>query len=136
MPNVYLKDGRPQEEQKDCGVIALAYACDIDYKVAHAICKKAGRKDGHGMDARSIFKKKGKYLGHKEFSKFTIDGKEFLVTCYGRPGMTVKRFCETFKAGTYYVRVGGHICTVKDGIALNQNNLRQKVSFYFKIVKI
>lgn len=46
MANEYLREGRIPTEKKDCSVIALSYAFNIDYSVAHLICKRKGRKDG------------------------------------------------------------------------------------------
>jgi hypothetical protein len=36
------------EGRSDCAVKAIAIACDVPYAVAHAACKKLGRKDRDG----------------------------------------------------------------------------------------
>lgn len=35
-------------ETNDCAVKAIALVCDVPYEIAHAVCKKLGRKDRDG----------------------------------------------------------------------------------------
>ena len=126
MANIYLKDGRIPTESKDCSVIALSYAFNIDYSNAHDICKKAGRKNNRPF---SLFKVFG---FHKMTNGRIINGKTVIYNF--RPKMTVGRFRNTYNKGTYIIRVAGHIFTIIDGVIFNNLNDRRIVSFYYEIV--
>ena len=43
-----------KRETNDCSVIAVAIACDVDYKTAHTALKNAGRKYRRGATLRVI----------------------------------------------------------------------------------
>lgn len=134
--NVYLKEGRLPTESNDCSVIALAYACDLDYKDAHSVCKKRGRKNNKGFSLVNVFRHDNGYsLKEKEFKLFVIADKKFTVTYYGRPKMSVGKFKKHNPVGTFIIRVGGHLFCMKDGEVLNQTNDRDKISYYHKINK-
>lgn len=125
--NTYLKDGRLPSEKNDCTVIALSYAFNIDYLVAHKLCKDAGRIDKHGFHLRDVLnvsknKKSRTFLGRR-------------VGYHGRPKMTVGRFKDNHKAGIYILRVGGHIFAMIDGVIFNQHNMKDKISYYYYISK-
>lgn len=129
--NIYLKEGRIETESKDCAVIALAYAFDIDYEVAHKICKDGGRKDNDGFSLHNIFR-----LREKDFRQFTFkSGDSRVVTRYGRPKMSAGRFRDNYKEGVYIVGVGGHYFTLIDGVIFNNGNDRKKVAYYYKVSK-
>jgi len=136
MANIYLKDGRHAHEKNDCSVIAFSYACDLDYKDAHDICKRIGREDKKGFSLTEVFHNNGHFLKEKEFKQFEFAGKKFVITYYGRPKMSVGKFQKANPLGTFIIRVGGHLFCMKDGIIFNQSNVKDKISYYHKVVKI
>lgn len=138
MANEYLKEGRLPTEKKDCTVIALSYACDLDYNKAHEICKKNGRIDGKGFTLSKVFRDpiSNRLLNEMEFRQFELDGKKFVVTLYPRPKMSVGKFKIKNPTGIFLIRVGGHVFCMKDGVVFNQSNDNDKISYYHKVVKI
>lgn len=44
------------KEDNDCCVCSISHACGVPYRVAHAACKKAGRKNRKGMYDSEIAK--------------------------------------------------------------------------------
>jgi hypothetical protein len=71
-----------------------------------------------------------------DFTKFIVKNKQFMVTYYERPHMSVRRFQKEYQLGIYVIRVGGHIFCMKDGVIFNQSNYNAKISYYFKITRL
>src|SRR5690348_14525752 len=98
MANVYLREGRPTWEQKDCFVISLAYALNIHYSEAHDFCKKRGRKDKRGSQVHRIldmdYHSEKEFMGHK------------LMSAPWRG--TVEKFKAMHPKGTYIVLLNNH----------------------------
>lgn len=125
--NIFVGKGeRLSHEKKDCSVIAIATAFNLEYGKAHAICKKAGRKDNKGFYLATVFRLKNRksctFLGRR-------------VSNRNRPGMSVEKFKLTHPLGTFILWVRGHVCTLIDGNLINQTNLKQHVLKYYKIGK-
>lgn len=125
--NSFSGDGRHWFERNDCSVIAFAYAFDLPYEKAHSICKKAGRIDCHGFNLSDVLrvnkhKKSRQFLGRR-------------VGYHGRPKKTVGRFQKSHPKGIYIIRVGNHIFTMIDGNCLNQNNVKDIISYYYYVSK-
>lgn len=129
MANEYLKEGRITTEKLDCTVIALSYAFNIDYSVAHSICKRNGRKDGCRFSLKDVFDLK---INESKVYKFKENDKR-TVTFHGRPKMTVGKFRDLYKEGIFIVRVGGHIFTIINGVIFNNDNDKSIVADYYYI---
>ena len=82
---VYNDGGREQagfKTQTDCGIRALSIACEISYKEARAILKKAAKngKQGNGQIANGIYKEDLnaalETLGFKWYSAPKFEGRK------------------------------------------------------------
>ena len=123
-------------EKNDCVVRACANAFNISYDVAHKFVAVE-------------FKRKARKGTKKVFSTFSALGKvafdlfqdslfpitkEYKLKCVNKPinkaythkpvQYTVKTFCATFSKGTYIVLVNKHALTVKDGIVIDNPDMR------------
>lgn len=103
-------DGRPATEKKDCVVRAIAFALNITYAEAHAICKANGRRDGDGMfdyQWEPILRKNG-------FVNELADGRK------GWGARVVKTFVtRVATSGRWVLKVRGHAFAVVDGVPLD-----------------
>ncbi len=63
IPTKYSSASHDMKETNDCAVIAVAVACKVSYKEAHAACRRAGRKARRGMFLHQI-KTAINILGH------------------------------------------------------------------------
>lgn len=104
-------------EYNDCTVKAVAMACRVSYKDAHAACKRLGRRDRRGMVSMSVLlvaRHLGfnvtpvKNLKQKNGSKFTA--------------MSVGVKC---KGGYYMAFVNGHVLPVVNGVVYDWTNGRK-----------
>lgn len=136
MANEYLKENRIPTEKKDCSVIALSYACDLDYMVAHEICEKLGRKNGKGFSLCHVFAygPDKKFLKFNDFRKYTFDKKDFTVSHYDSPHMTIERFRKKNPSGVFILNTSKHTFCLKNGEILNQLNLNARIKSYYRII--
>jgi len=123
-------------EKNDCAVRAFANAFNITYDVAHAFTakefKRKARKGTHGVFTTL------KTLGSVTFDLFSDtlfpETKEYKLKCVNEPinrdythkevKYTVKTFCAKFSKGTFIVLVNKHALTIKDGIVIDNPNMR------------
>ena len=107
------------DERSDCTVAALASAADLPYREAHAMLKKAGRKDRRGFQFRlwldnqcAIARMKGTTvrLGNYNVMRVHFD-REY------RP--TLAKFLHDFPRGRFILRKRRHVFTVIDGRVSN-----------------
>lgn len=128
MPNCFIGKGtRHSFEKSDCSVIALSYALDIEYSVAHAICKKNGRIDNKGFNLRWVFnvnisKKSRQFMGRR-------------IGYHTNKHITLQRFIKSHQEGTYIICVNHHYCCLIDGKLFNQWNKNARVKYYFYVSK-
>ena len=54
IPTKYSSASNDMKETNDCAVIAVAVACKVSYKEAHAACRRAGRRPRKGMFLHEI----------------------------------------------------------------------------------
>ena len=123
-------------EKNDCAVRAFANAFNITYDVAHEFTakefKRKARKGTHGVFTTL------KALGGVTFELFSNtlfpETKTYKLKCVNEPinkdythkevKYTVKTFCAKYSKGTYIVLVNKHALTIKDGIVIDNPNMR------------
>ena len=139
-----------KNEKNDCSVRALANAINICYDTAHMFAAtKLERKARKGVKA--MFTKLD-LLGEVTFDLFSntlFPGTKTyklggvlnpINTDYTHKDVsyTVKTFCSKFNKGTYIVLVNKHALTIKDGIVIDNPDMkftgyRRVVESYIKI---
>ena len=104
-----VSDGGKGEiaERHDCTVRAVALIAAISYKEAHAILKKAGRKNGH------TFKFISWVAGYGPIADRL---KVFYTASAHNTHLTINQFVKTNPKGRYIVRTKGHVFAVIDGM--------------------
>ena len=112
MKPVQISDGgrassQPQE-RLDCVVRGIAIAAGIEYAMAHAMLKVAGRKDRCRTKHPALAKIMTDMLANG------ING--MVVKPAGDCGITVKRYVEEHSTGRYLLGRRGHIFAVIDGV--------------------
>ena len=123
-------------EKNDCAVRAFANAFNITYDVAHEFTakefKRKARKGTHGVFTTL------KALGGVTFELFSNtlfpETKTYKLKCVNEPinrdythkevKYTVKTFCAKYSKGTYIVLVNKHALTIKDGIVIDNPDMR------------
>ena len=125
-----------KSEKNDCLVRAFANALNITYDVAHSFtAEKFERKfrKGAKMTASTLSK-----LGKVSFDLFQDTlfpiTKEYKLSCVSRlinkeythkqVKYTVKTFCANYGIGTYIVLVNKHALVIKDGIVIDNGDMR------------
>ena len=123
-------------EKNDCFVRACANAFNITYDVAHGfVAKEFKRKARKGT--KNVF---GvcKALGKVTFDLFQDTlfpiTKEYKLSCVNKPinreythkrvNYTVKTFCANYGIGTYIVLVNKHALVIKDGVVVDNGDMR------------
>ena len=123
-------------EKNDCVVRAIANAFNISYDIAHEFtAKEFKRKARKGTKAvYSTFKA----LGEVSFELFKDSlfpvTKEYKLRCVNKPinkeythkrvNYTVKTFCAKYCRGTFIVLVNKHALVVKNGIVIDNGDMR------------
>ena len=123
-------------EKNDCFVRACANAFNITYDVAHGfVTKEFKRKARKGT--KNVFAT-CKALGKVTFDLFQDTlfpvTKEYKLSCVSRlinkeythkqVKYTVKTFCAKYSKGTYIVLVNKHALVIKDGIVIDNGDMR------------
>ena len=123
-------------EKNDCAVRAMANAFNISYDVAHAFtAKEFKRKARRGT--QDMFNTLSK-LGQVTFDLFSNtlfpESVEYNLVPVNAPintdythkpvAYTVKTFCAKFNKGTFIVLVNKHALCVKDGIVIDNPDMR------------
>ena len=134
--DVTLGSSLAKNEKNDCSVRALANAFNVTYDVAHLFAAtKLERKARKGL--------KGMYsalnaLGEVTFELFSNtlfpETKTYKLAGKLKPRnpdythkpvqFTVKTFCAKFNEGTYILLVNKHALCVKDGIVIDNPDMR------------
>jgi len=165
---VSSKSTKAKNEKNDCVVRAMANAFEISYNIAHEfVAKKFKRKAKKGTNGTrntlkglrivSFNRSEGEQLSLFESNKskrFQIehlgdqpkDGGNLVNPKYNWKGApkvaySVKEFAQRFKKGTYVLLVKKHALTVKDGVIIDNPNMkftgyRRPVQSAFKIIKM
>lgn len=132
-------------EANDCAVKAVAIACDVPYAVAHAACKKFGRKDRDGT-ANHTTRQAIEHLG---FRIRDWSWKEFHEMFKRYPGVHknlhsitshhMRRFPAAW-AGCHRNMIMGnatHIWAVKDGVCEDWSvNRSLRVRYIWEVEKV
>ena len=92
-----------RNETKDCTVRALSLAGNLPYEKVHEAFKKYGRRDGHGIASKYIFKKVCKTLNLKTKN-------------IQRSG-TVRKLIKRYPKGNIFCLMRGHAFAVIDGVS-------------------
>ena len=123
-------------EKNDCVVRALANAFNISYDIAHEFAaSKFNRKARRGT--KKVFNTFST-LGNVAFDLFQDTlfpiTKEYKLKCVNKPvnasythkpvAYTVKTFCAKFSKGTYIVLVHKHALVIKDGVVVDNDDMR------------
>ena len=123
-------------EKNDCVVRACANAFNITYDVAHKfVASEFNRKARRGT--KKVFNTFS-ILGNVVFDLFQNTlfpiTKEYKLKCVNKPvnasythkpvAYTVKTFCAKFSKGTYIVLVHKHALVIKNGIVVDNNDMR------------
>ena len=134
-----------KSEKNDCFVRACANAFNITYDVAHGFVakefKRKARKGTKGVFAIC------KSLGEVSFELFKDTlfpvTKEYKLKCVNKPvnasythkrvNYTVKTFCANYGIGTYIVLVNKHALVIKDGVVVDNGDMR--FSGYRRVVE-
>ena len=123
-------------EKNDCVVRACANAFSITYDVAHKfVASEFNRKARRGT--KKVFNTFST-LGNVAFDLFQDTlfpiTKEYKLKCVNKPvnasythkkvSYTVKTFCANYGIGTYIVLVHKHALVIKDGIVVDNADMR------------
>ena len=123
-------------EKNDCAVRAMANAFNITYDVAHKFTAETfKRKARRGTQAMFSTLQS---LGSVTFELFSNtlfpETKTYKLKCVNEPinkdythkevKYTVKTFCAKYSKGTYIVLVNKHALTIKDGIVIDNPDMR------------
>ena len=139
-----------QGEKNDCSVRAIANAFDVCYDTAHGfaadVLKRKARKGAKNMYMNLI---KAKNVTFDLFSNtlfpetrtYKLGGVlNPINTDYTHKDVsyTVKTFCARYNEGTYIVLVNKHALTIKDGIVIDNPDMkftgyRRVVEAFFKV---
>jgi hypothetical protein len=114
LPDVACRGIRPPEyksERNDCTVRALAIACDISYKDAHALLELAGRRPKRGVFIYDALHQLKPLLKIEQV--FKVDKSTDFHT------ITAKTFTKRFPKGRYLVNKRGHAFNVVDGVLID-----------------
>ena len=123
-------------EKNDCAVRAFANAFNITYDVAHEFTAKEFKRKAR-KGTQNVFSTLSK-LGSVTFELFSNtlfpETKEYKLKCVNEPintdythkevKYTVKTFCAKFSKGTFIVLVNKHALTIKDGIVIDNPDMR------------
>ena len=123
-------------EKNDCAVRAFANAFNITYDMAHSFTAKEFKRKAR-KGTKHMFSTL-QSLGSVTFDLFSDtlfpETKTYKLKCVNKPinkaythkpvQYTVKTFCATFSKGTYIVLVNKHALTVKDGIVIDNPDMR------------
>ena len=106
-------------ETNDCTVRALANATGMPYKDAHALLKKAGRKEKEGVSLPVVLNAfEDLAIKPVYISSNTKDGR-YLCRYYGcanpYQGMSLGKAVKTFTKGKYIALVNCHVVALVDG---------------------
>ena len=134
--DVTLGSSLAKNEKNDCSVRALANAFNVTYDVAHLFAAtELERKARKGL--KSMFSKLD-LLGEVTFELFSNtlfpETKTYKLAGKRKPRnpdythkpvqFTVKTFCSKFNKGTYIVIVNKHALCIKDGIVIDNPDMR------------
>ena len=123
-------------EKNDCAVRAFVNAFNITYDVAHQFtAENFKRKDRKGTKAVYATLNKLKSVTFDLFSDTLFpETKTYNLVCVHKPinaeythkpvAYTVKTFCAKYKKGTFIVLVNKHALTIKDGIVIDNPDMR------------
>tara|TARA_R100001509_G_scaffold4649_1_gene2935 strand:- start:180 stop:662 length:483 start_codon:yes stop_codon:yes gene_type:complete len=126
-----------KSETNDCVVRAVANAFNISYDKAHEFAaNKLGRKPRKGV--QNTFNKLNNLGVNVKFKLFedTLfpETKTFKLKCTSNPinteykhkkvKFTVKTFCSKFSKGTYIILVKDHALTIKNGVVIDNPDMR------------
>ena len=123
-------------EKNDCFVRACANAFNITYDVAHGfVTKEFKRKARKGTrNVLGVCKALGKVTFDLFQDTLFPITKEYKLSCvsrlinkeytHKRVNYTVKTFCAKFSKGTYIVLVNKHALVIKDGIVIDNGDMR------------
>ena len=123
-------------EKNDCAVRAFANAFNITYDVAHQFtAENFKRKARKGTQAVYATLNKLKSVTFDLFSDTLFpETKTYNLVCVHKPinadythkpvAYKVKTFCSKFNKGTFIVLVNKHALTIKDGIVIDNPDMR------------
>ena len=123
-------------EKNECAVRAMANAFIITYDVAHRFTAETfKRKARKGTQAVYATLNKLKSVTFDLFSDTLFpETKEYKLVCFDKPinkdythkkvKYTVKTFCAKYNKGTFIVLVNKHALTIKDGIVIDNPDMR------------
>ena len=123
-------------EKNDCVVRALANAFNITYDTAHAFTAKEFKRKAR-KGTKHVFSTLSA-LGSVTFDLFQDSlfpvTKEYKLNCVNKPincdythkpvSFTVKTFCAKYCRGTFIVLVNKHALVIKDGIVIDNGDMR------------
>jgi len=124
---IVFPKGTNRDALADCTVVALAYCWEMPYNEAHAILKKAGRKNSCAFHLKG-FLKVGLAVPYRQFMNRG-------VSYHKRPGCTVYNFCKRRPKGRYLVFVDSHVISVIDGTPYNCFNINQHVRYFLYVTE-
>jgi hypothetical protein len=101
-------------EKNDCAVVAIAIACQVEYRLAHYLLKKRGRKYRRGTRMNDIVHVV-KLLGYR---LTPVPVKSKTVRTLGREMVNTE--------GHYFVRATGHVLAIVDGSVQDWTSNRLK----------
>ena len=115
-------------EQKDCSVISVAIACDIEYMEAHKVLARLGRKAGHGCNLR-IMERAIKTLGFQFTRKAIRQANDSKYT-----PLTIET---ALPKGRYICDCAGHVFAVVNGVVQDwSSDNRLHIKSVYKIEKL
>ena len=123
-------------EKNDCVVRACANAFNITYDIAHKfVTTEFKRKARKGTkNVFSTFSTLGKVTFDLFQDTLFPITKEYKLKCVNKPvnasythkrvNYTVKTFCANYGIGTYIVLVNKHALVIKDGVVIDNGDMR------------
>lgn len=122
IPYVLTSAGCWPDEKDDCGVVALAIACDITYDLSHKICeeylgRKYGRPNQSLLNPVTVRNLPFKFKPIYRFKSWKKINGEWLFRY--NPRVRLHTFQDMFPIGRYYLEISGpdnpHAMAIVDG---------------------
>ena len=96
-------------ETDDCAVRSLAVVCGVEYRKAHNLLKRWGRRNGKPFALCAFLCRRNVLNTENEWMPFGI-----------RRGIRVNDFLQLYPQGSYIVYVRAHVFAVIDGVLYDE----------------
>jgi len=133
-------ESRKYGETNDCGVIALAACCRVDYSTAHGALRREGRKFGKGT-YMSAFHRAANALGYKtddgQFRNFAGGTRLSSIVRRKGSGLTVSTAPKWLpRRGVFVLVTARHVLTMVNGNVIDWSAGRKhRITNIYEVTK-